>query len=734
MEDNNYGRDANGKSNPRKQRQAMSKDKMDDRFNQVINSRLEVMFQDEVKRDKMAKYIEKLSGEQEEEKVGNNIMTQIRVKRPKLMESTQTQLKRNKQSSGRLHGQTKTQHNGNSDSSSNDGNGNDGDNGNDEDDADDGLGYDDDGLGYDDDGLGDGDDDNDDSFAEMTRNNTQTQHRPRPTLNNRNDEGGEDSSDISYNTQENTETESTTTKDNNEFQEGQVDTLSMTSSLATVLQDTAAKHKLAQIVEDLKNEVEEQKQRNVITPSRPKHRKQMESGQSHKDSARKEASVKRKNTSGQAPRARGQRQITRDRDKETNRPVENRNTNPTDNDANEKDDKSFRYYKNVLEGGGRNMEKISESSCVTVEQLKTHRFNRNETETLCIIGVLLKVTRGKVPTQTGYQKDYESPPYNRAFMLYDAMDEFGRCFAVRCQTEEESKEFLRNITGYKTEPIIGVPLVLRNPAIHEGNETLGGNDVPLITTGSVHALTQKSSIWALQRNIPIKVPSEVVTRAFTIKGVKIVASEVTCIRSNCGHGTCDRKEDTRQNPQCFCMTTAPGNNGQNVLRMTMKACRVKNGNVINTKFKPFQSFRFSRFLLGNMIEGNTYTETEWTQCRKSMNDHCSERIHVINEDGGFHIFGWYKTGRKKAKLPPGHAQQASTFGGRSAQRKNAMTETFINDDITCHIIRIVPVKKKYEASWTKEENEYKMVKDDANSDEDDDDSYDESDEEYLEDI
>ena len=67
MDDNNYGSDANGKSNPRKQRQAMSKDKMDDRFNQVINSRLEVVFEDEVKRNKMAKYIEKLSGEQEEE-------------------------------------------------------------------------------------------------------------------------------------------------------------------------------------------------------------------------------------------------------------------------------------------------------------------------------------------------------------------------------------------------------------------------------------------------------------------------------------------------------------------------------------------------------------------------------------------------------------------------------------------------------------------------------------------
>ena len=602
MDGNNYGSDAYGKSGPGKHRQTTSKDEMDDRYYQTINSRLEVMFQDEDKREKMAKYMMKLSEEQEEEEVGNNIVTPAKAKRPKLMESTQTQLKRNKQSSGSLYGQTQTQtqHNGNNNSDSNDGNGNNGDNGNDDDD-DDGLGDDSDDS---DDGLGDDSDDSDDGLAEMNRNNTQTQHRPRPTLNNRNDMMG----------------------------------------LQT-------------------------------------------------------------------------------------------NGNNNNNRQTRRQETKFRYLKNVKGGSSRNVVTVSSKDCMKIEELRYGNMTPDDTEDKYVIGVLLRVMRGRVPSQGGYQsREIESAPYNRAFMLYDAMDEFGQCFALRYQTDEQSKEFLRNITGTNTEPIIGIPVLLRNPGIHENKETLGGqNDIPLITAEGVHAMTTKSSIWTMQTDIPIKVPNEVVTRAFTMKNVRINATDIACIRSSCGHGTCDRSNEADGTSECFCMTTAPPNTGKNVLSVRISARKLRTDGKINTKFRVFQSFRFSRFLLGNMIETNTKTELEWKMCKESTKKHCTKRIEEINEDGGFNIFGWYRTGKKKAKLPPGHPQQASTAGGRGHGRRNVVNETFVNDDVKCHITRIIPVNKKYETSWTLEVNEYKMEKGNEGSD-DDDDSYNEEDEEYLEEI
>jgi len=306
---------------------------------------------------------------------------------------------------------------------------------------------------------------------------------------------------------------------------------------------------------------------------------------------------------------------------------------------------------------------------------------------------------------------------DRILIVYDALNNFGHCAAIVFETGELSRKGLHFLSDRR--PLNGTRVLLTNVEFKgvSGIDCLAGDsDLPILVFEAIYPLQEHRSLWMLQNTVPMNLASDSsITRAITYKSVFLRVKNIQLKKANCSGIFCDRSlcynsmNDTEVKCMCFPSMFALG--GRLALSMDIEMYRervVLTGVVCGEEsavvFHPFQSLEWSKFLLGPNIQSTNSNVEEWECGIINIRKFVETRVNLINLQGGWNLFGWYKNGMVDNKVEVSGVAAGSSTAGKGApssfadkKRKDSQSHgKFGSLTAKPHIVRIVPaVNKKY---------------------------------------
>jgi len=316
--------------------------------------------------------------------------------------------------------------------------------------------------------------------------------------------------------------------------------------------------------------------------------------------------------------------------------------------------------------------------------------------------------KGGFGTNGSAEKRYS----DRIFIVHDALNCFGHCAAIVFDNGGESRSGCRFLSDKR--PLNGMRFLLTNvgfKGVGGVKHLAGDTDLPILSFEEMYPLQEHRSLWMLQSKIDMNLATDTsITRAITYKGVFLRVKNIELKSATCSGIFCDRSLCPSSNGdmevKCVCFPQMYSQGGHLALCMDIEMYRARamgtgivEGKECSTVFHPFQSLEWSKFLLGSDIQSTNSNVAEWSCGILNLRKFVEDRVNLINLQGGWNLFGWYKNGMIENKVEIAGDVGAGGKGGNAAyavakKKESQNAGKFGALTAKPHIVRIIPAINK----------------------------------------